>query len=202
MVSLGVQRLREAVSSQEVLIVLARSTGGEMPNSMGLTFREATPEDGPRYAHDIATDSASSFRARLSDRTRCFVVVAESRLVHATWMTSAAAWTREVRAYFRPPPDEAYIYESFTRADVRGRGVYPFALAGISGWLAGRGIERVWVAVEAHNPPSLRAVSKAGFEEVDRIHYARRMGRLHVEGPRCPSGEPTSLCLALTPGAM
>jgi RimJ/RimL family protein N-acetyltransferase len=135
----------------------------------------------------------------LSDRTRCFLVVSGDRFVHATWMTTAAAWTREVRAYFRPPPKEAYIYESFTRADARGRGIYSFALAGIASRLAEIAIERVWVAVEAHNAPSLRAVGKAGFEEAARVRYERRFGRLRVDGPCCPAGEPTSLCLASTP---
>ncbi len=152
----------------------------------GLAFRELDTSDGPRYAADIGTDSATTFRARLSEETRCFAVLSEGRIVHATWMTTFAAWTREVAGYLRPPPQDAYVYESFTRAEVRGRGVYPFALKAIAARLAGDGIKTVWVAAEASNAASLRAVSKAGFERRFSITYKRSLGRLEVgrPGPR------------------
>lgn len=180
-------RATEAIRSDDELVVLRRpSDGPRPPAAEGLEFREATAADADHYARDIGTDSARTFAARLSEATRCFVVGDGDLLVHATWMTTRGAWTRELGAYLRPPPREAYVYESFTRAEARGRGVYPFALGEIGAWLAGRDIGRVWVAVEADNPPSLRAVSKAGFEEAFRISYRRRLGRLEIGPLRGP----------------
>jgi hypothetical protein len=46
-------------------------------------------------------------------------------------------------------------------------------------------VGNVWVAVEAGNAPSLKAIRKAGFEESYTMRYSRRWGRLTlvVEAP-------------------
>ena len=191
--SLGLERAKGWVASADVLILYVRGPaplGEELP---GLEFREATAADAARYARDIGTDSASSFAARLSDRTRCFLVDDGERLLHASWATTAGAWTRELRTYLVPPEGDAYIYESFTRADARGRGLYPFALRNIVGWAERSGIARLWVGVEEHNPASIRSVTKAGFEEAFRLPFARRWGRLSL-------GDASGPHAALVPG--
>jgi RimJ/RimL family protein N-acetyltransferase len=104
-------------------------------------------------------------------------------------VTTTGAWTREIRAYLSPPLGDAYVYESFTRADARGRGIYPFALAGILTAMAASGIERVWVGVESDNVPSRKAIAKAGFEEAFTLHFERRWGRLKIDQPRGPHAE-------------
>lgn len=180
MLSLGAGRAKEWISSSDDLVMFARDPVAERPSRDGLEFREATKNDGARYARDIGTDSAKSFAGRLSDRTHCFIVEDERAFLHASWVTTAGAWTRELRSYVVPPSGDAYIYESFTRADARGKGVYPFALANILSWAATAGIGRVWVAVEEHNPPSLRAVTKAGFVEAFRLPFSRKLGRLTI----------------------
>jgi GNAT superfamily N-acetyltransferase len=184
--ALLLERVTQAIRSDDELIVLVRPTGGPRPSASGLEFREATETDAVDYSRDIGTDSARTFAARLSESTRCFIVRDGDLVVHATWMTTLGAWTRELRAYLRPPQGEAYVYESFTRAAARGRGVYPFALGEIAAWLEDRGVGRVWVAVEGNNPPSLKAVTKAGFEESFRIPYRRRLGRLTIDPPEGP----------------
>jgi ribosomal protein S18 acetylase RimI-like enzyme len=148
--------------------------------TQGLSFRPATALDGARYARDIGTDSAATFRGRLSSATRCFVVESEGRLLHASWVTTAAAWTREIGGYLRVPRGHAYVYESYTLAEARGRGIYPFALLSIAAWLSAEQVHTVWVAVEASNQASRRAVEKAGFEPRFQIHYRRHLGRLRV----------------------
>jgi ribosomal protein S18 acetylase RimI-like enzyme len=181
-------RAREAVASDDVLKLFQRNTADRRPagDRPDLLFREADATDGPLYARDIGTDSPETFRRRLSERTRCFLVLRGDLVVHSTWVTSAGAWTREVGRYLCPPPGEAYIYESFTRAEVRGQGVYPFALERIVVWLASRGVGRAWVGVEAGNDRSIRAVTKAGFTEGFEIAYHRRAGRLRLEPPTVP----------------
>lgn len=183
---LGIHRIKENVSSADALIVFVRDAGGDAPQRDDLHFRRATAGDAARYAHDIGTDSVSSFTRRLSEETRCYVVETDGRLVHSSWVTLAAAWTRELRAYVTPPAGDAYVYESFTRSDARGRGIYPFALHSIGATLGSEGVGKVWVAVEEDNIPSVRAVTKAGFEEAFRIGYRRRWGRLHMSDPEGP----------------
>ncbi|MDQ3767351.1 MAG: GNAT family N-acetyltransferase [Actinomycetota bacterium] len=181
-------RLKEAVESEDTLVVLALAAQAEPSAGEDLLFRAATSDDGDLYARDIGTDSRRSFKARLSPTTSCFVVESKGRLLHATWVTTSGAWTRELKGYLRPPQGDAYIYESFTRSDARGKGLYPFALRRIASHAAARGLDNLWVAVEAGNPGSLRAVSKAGFRPVFRLDYRRRWGRLTVQIPT--PGEP------------
>jgi GNAT superfamily N-acetyltransferase len=177
------------VRSEDSLIMLVRGAGTPTPelrHDPGLVLRVAAPADAPEYAREIGTDAAATFRHRLTPTTSCFLVHGPDGLLHASWVTTGAAWTREIDAYLVPPPGDAYVYESFTTPEARGRGVYPFALAGICDWAQARGIGRVWVAVEEGNAPSLKAIRKAGFEPAYTMRYARRLGRLTlvVEKPR------------------
>jgi GNAT superfamily N-acetyltransferase len=186
--SLVAARAREAVASDDVLKLFHKSTADRHPTEdrPDLLFREADASHGALYARDVGTDSPETFRRRLSERTRCFLVLRGDLVVHSTWVTTAGAWTRELGRYLCPPPGEAYVYESFTRPEVRGQGVYPFALERIIEWLASRGIRRAWVGVEADNHSSIRAVTKAGFSEGFEIAYHRRAGRVRLDPPTGP----------------
>jgi RimJ/RimL family protein N-acetyltransferase len=110
-------------------------------------------------------------------------------VLHSSWVTTTGAWTREIRAYLAPPSGDAYVYESFTRADARGRGIYPFALAGILTAMSEQGLSKVWVGVESDNAPSRRAIAKAGFEEAFTLGFERRLGRLTIDEPHGPLAE-------------
>ena len=196
--ALGRDRVRQYISSSEELIVLARAAGGPRPPEDDLRFLDATASDGARYARDIGTDSASTFAARLTDNTHCFLVCSGEKVLHATWVTKRAAWTRELRGYFVVPRGDCYVYESFTRGDARGKGVYPFALRSICAWASTEDLRRVWVGVEASNGPSLRAVGKAGFEPELSITFRRNVGRLEVSGGKCADEAPETLCFSET----
>lgn len=176
-------RAREWVRSEEELIMLVRPADAPTPefrHDPGLSFRAAGPDDAGRYERTIGTDAAATFRRRLTPTTQCFFVSGGEELLHASWVTTGAAWTREIGAYIVPPSGDAYVYESFTRPEARGRGVYPFALRGICAWGAGAGVDKIWVAVESGNAPSLKAIRKAGFEPAYEMRYGRRLGRLTV----------------------
>ncbi len=192
-------RVKENISSHEGLVFFSRPTSSPDPEpqpASGLELKRATVSDGDGYARDIGTDSPTTFAHRLDPGTRCYLVVDDGKVLHASWVTTTAAWVREIRRYFRPPQGDAYVYESFTRADARGRGVYPFALRAICRELAADGVTTLWVAVEAHNEPSLRAVAKAGFEEGFRLDYGRKLGRLEVSAPKGQKAELCATCFA------
>lgn len=195
---LGISRLRGWMSSSDELLMFVRDTARAGDDRADLRFREAVPGDGESYARWIGTDSATTFRSRLSDGTKCFVVEDGEAIVHSSWVTTTAAWTRELHAFLTPPAGSAYIYESFTRSEARGRGIYPYALHRIVDWGAGAGLQRLWVAVEADNPASLRAVSKAGFGEAFRLPFARRFGRVRLGDPSGPLAEEARAFLSRT----
>ena len=199
---LGLGRARDNVKSDARLLFLLAPTqatsASRAPRATSATFREATADDADAYARDIGTDSPKTFASRLSGATRCYLVVEDSLILHATWVTTAASWVRELRRYFRPPPGEAYTYESFTRAEARGRGAYPFTLTEIRKELAREGVSRLWVGVEADNSPSIRAITKAGFEIAFEVAYRRRWGRLTVDEPVGEGAQACKDCLVRT----
>ena len=170
------------------MIFFTRPASGSFPDRGGLELRYAQAADADRYARDIGTDSSRTFRARLTDETRCFVALDSDRIVHASWVTRAAAWTAELKRYVRPPSGDAYVYESFTRAEARGQGLYPLALEAICADAHARSVRRVWVGVEHGNLPSLRAVTKAGFEAALTVLYRHRLGRVTVEALEAADG--------------
>lgn len=185
--ALATQRLAQELASSDRLIFFVRAAAGARVERGGVELRFATEADADRYAVDIGTDSPRTFRARLCRGTGCFVVVSAGRIVHSTWVTRCAAWTREIRRYVRPPAGEAYVYESFTRRDARGQGLYPLALRAICAELAERSVRRVWVGVENRNVASLRAVTKASFEEALTVDHRRLFGKVVVEAEPAPS---------------
>ena len=197
--SVAIERIREAISSSETLIFFARPAAGEYDrpaHDPDLELVEATEEDGSLYEDFIGTDSRRTFAARLQSGARCFFVRYDGKVVHSTWVTSGPAWTRELRRYFQPPPGDAYTYESFTRPEARGKGAYPFALTEICSNLAGEGKSLVWVGVEAGNTASRKAVAKAHFEEQFRVRYGRKLGFLRVDEPVGPGVRLCFGCLA------
>lgn len=186
---LATGRVREAWNSRDTLILNVLDAQPLQRSVPGIIFREATAADSDSYARDIGTESADTFTKRLAPDVRCFVAESDGKLLHSSWVTTSAAWTREIGMYLGPPLGDAYVYESFTRADARGRGIYPLALAGILTAMAGEGIKRVWVGVESGNLASRRAMEKAGFTEGFRVEFGRKLGKLWVGAPVGPEAE-------------
>lgn len=174
--------VRSLLTSNGILEFLARATEDDRRERDDLVFRAAGFADAGAYAASIGTDSPGTFRARLSDATSCYLVLTGDRIAHASWVTTKAAWTAELRALVTPPPGAAYVYESFTAPELRGRGIYPFALRCICAELSARGVKEAWIGVDATNVPSVRAITKAGFEPALSVAYRKRWGRIQV-GP-------------------
>lgn len=193
-------RAHEAISSEDRLVILVRRCTEEDLDASTIVVRRATEKDADAYARLIGTDAASTFVRRLTDNTRCYLVFEGYNILHATWCTTAAAWTREIHAYLSPPPGDAYVYESFTRPEARGQGVYPLALRSLASDLYRDGLKRVWVGVEAGNQASLRAVTKAGFRAAGSIRFGRRWGRVWVV-PEGSSVAAESLHITANPAA-
>lgn len=183
---LGWGRLREQISSGETLHFFVRPAGGvPCPVIPGWALRQASAADATGYVRRVGTESASTFRRRL-EGARCYLVLEKGDIMHSSWVATGPTWTRELRLWVRPPSGDAYIYESFTHPEARGRGIYPFALANILLTLEDEGARRAWIAADSGNAPSLRSISKAGFEPAFDVVYRRRWGRVLVGEPQGP----------------
>jgi GNAT superfamily N-acetyltransferase len=179
--------IRSWVSSGGRLRFLIRATELTDAGLPGLTMRRATPEDAERYARDVGTDSPGTFRRRLGPQTDCCLVLEKERIVHASWVTTGGAWVGELRRYFIVPLASAYVYESYTSPNARGRGIYPAMLRYIASEAARRGLRELWIGVGADNGPSIRAISKGGFVPAFDVAFSRRLGTMgigSISGPR------------------
>lgn len=150
----------------------------------GMRIREAEPADASAYERDVGTDLAATVKSRLASPTSsCWLAEKDGGIVHSSWMETEAAWVGEADRFFVVPSGDAYIYQSFTRPEMRGQGVYPAVLRTISARSASRGIRRLWIAAERTNLSSLRAIEKAGFVRSFEIVVRRRLGRTVVTVP-------------------
>jgi ribosomal protein S18 acetylase RimI-like enzyme len=124
----------------------------------------------------------------------CYGAWREGNLVHHSWVTRADSYIAEIRVWVRPGSDEAYIYDCFTDGSCRGLGIFPAVLSTVGGMLFDRGVRRVWIAVEAENLSSRKAIERAGFRLACTVMYRRFGGwvRKEVRGeagmPPCPLG--------------
>jgi ribosomal protein S18 acetylase RimI-like enzyme len=176
--------VRTRTWSDEVLLVLQRRAGGTAAPTTELIVREARHSDAPAYERDIGTETAGRVAERLSrPGASCWIAETGGHMVHASWVETKAAWVGEIERLLVVPPGDAYIYQSFTRPEMRGRGIYPAVLTTLSERLGSRGINCLWIAVEATNPASLRAIQKSGFTHVFEIAFQHRFGRIQVSVP-------------------
>lgn len=165
------------------LVILLRATDPRDADPSPLEIREASPDDARAYARDIGSYTADAFTKRLTEKNSCYLAFEGGRVLHASWCATRPTWTEELRTYLSPPPGDAYVYESFTRPDARGRGIYPLVLSAIADDLFDRGIGRIWIGVDAGNEASLRAIRKAGFAEVFSITFSGEPGHVESDPP-------------------
>jgi GNAT superfamily N-acetyltransferase len=156
-------------------------------------MRRATAEDGERYADQVGTDSAVTFRRRLGPSMDCYLALDDDDVVvHASWVTTRGAWVGELRRYFVVPDASAYVYESFTSPRARGRGIYPAMLRYIASEAARTGSKELWIGVGEDNAASLRAITKGGFVAAFEVDFSRRLGRVRVDAVRGPRSDETA----------
>jgi len=70
----------------------------------------------------------------------------------------------------RPPSDAVVVKDVMTSPEFRGRGVAPAAWAAIADAYREDGSRWMYIRVDSNNDPSRRAIEKAGFREVARVH--------------------------------
>lgn len=117
-------------------------------------------------------------RERIRDGDRVFVARAAGELAHIAWLGTREeiVASHEVGTDVRLPLDgpQALIYDCWTPASMRGRGVYPAVLRALIAEATG---DAVWIFCERGNHASRRGIGKAGFTPVQRMGRVRWFGR-------------------------
>jgi len=99
---------------------------------------------------------------RLARGCRCFGVSRDGEFAGYGWLSTASEWIGELELEINPARGEAYIWNCFTLAPHRRRGVLRALLAGIRARAQADGIKRVWIGSVA--VPAERAFGPSGFK--------------------------------------
>lgn len=99
--------------------------------------------------------------ARLGRGCRCFGAWLDGELAGYGWLSTKPEWIGELELTITPLDDEAYIWNCFTLAHLRRRGVLRALLSGIRGRAHDQGFHRLWIGSVAI--PAEKAFGPSGF---------------------------------------
>jgi hypothetical protein len=164
----AMRRAAAFVNRRETYVWLELDLRGERPSRSlpeGVTLRHGTPADEPALAA-MDAPGPELIAERLPEGV-LWIAEEPGTALFSCWIFRRRApmfgWTDL-------PPDAVCLEHSATAAAARGRGVAPGAWATIADGLAAEGVPAMITKVRDTNEPSLRAVGKAGFREVCRMH--------------------------------
>ena len=106
-------------------------------------------------------DEGDLVEVRLARGCRCFGAWIEDDLAGYGWLSTGPEWIGELELEIKPGEGEAYIWNCFTLAHHRRRGVLRALLAGIRARAQDEGMKRVWIGSVAI--PAERAFGPSGF---------------------------------------
>jgi len=147
---------------------------------------EVLPPERAQLAPGCADPAAGR---RWAQGDVCYIAWRDTECVHYSWVSRVNSPVDEVHGILRVAAGEAYIYSCFTSGEHRGLGIFPAVLSLIEGELFASGVQRVWIAVEAENVASAKAIRRAGFLPAGTVSY-RRVGSSVKRSVRREPGAP------------
>jgi GNAT superfamily N-acetyltransferase len=106
-------------------------------------------------------DEGDLVEVRLARGCRCFGGWIDGELAGYGWLSTGSEWIGELELEIRPGVGEGYIWNCFTLAGKRRRGVLRALLAGVRARARDEGLTRLWIGSVAI--PAERAFEPSGF---------------------------------------
>jgi GNAT superfamily N-acetyltransferase len=151
----------------------------ELPN--GFVLRLASGADLASVERLPDAGPASALRRELGPGHDLWIVEAVDRVAFACWVhRDEAPVFAAPGGVLRLPTGVCCLEDSATSPDFRGRGVAPAAWSSIGGALEAEGYTTMITKIEADNESSARALEKAGFAAIARMHLVRRWPHTRV----------------------
>lgn len=157
----------------------------------GISTQEAgAPQPEPEHRWATIQDlelltqfghSREVLQARLRQGARPCVMERDGELVAYIWFMAASFEDPELRMRFRMPDRAIWLFDAMVATSRRGQGIYPALLRAASADLAADGIERIWIASDARNRNSVRALESVGAR-ASRLIVAHRILRWLAAG--------------------
>lgn len=140
-----------------------------LPVTIGLLEKNEITE----YLEYRAETTLAEIQRRLDTGHCCFAARYQGCLVATTWAATTGAWMHYLSCELRVAPAEVYIYDSFTRSDLRGQGVSPVIGVAMLQYFRAAGYRRAVRAITPENRANLQAVGKTGFRPYGVMGYVK-----------------------------
>lgn len=155
------------------LVIFERSlrptSASASPKIEGLRVAPLGTEHAEQYAALRPFGGAKQLRERLAAGSLAIGAWLGAELVSVAWWHPGEAWIPEIGLHIVLPSHFIYAYDSYTRRDLRGRGITPARALRTFAMLADLGFTRGLCYVLAHNRPSMRAVQNIGWQPAAEI---------------------------------
>lgn len=151
----------------------------ELPE--GFVLRRASEADLAAVEQLPDAAPAAALRRDLIPGHDLWIAEANGRIAFACWLHRGEVPVFAARdGVLRLPDGVCCLEDSTTSPEFRGRGVAPAAWSSIATTFEAEGYSVMITKIEARNEASARALEKAGFAAVARMHLVRRWPNTHV----------------------
>ena len=111
---------------------------------------------------------------RFTGEVLCHIAFVDDVPASFLWTSLGDCQIRRLNASVRLGQGDAYLMESYTRPEYRGKGLGLFVYNTASDELEGLGYKRVFTSADVANRSSLRAMEKAGYDQLYLLLIRRR----------------------------
>lgn len=111
------------------------------------------------------------FEDRLRKGDICCAAFFREEIVSYCWVASNEAYIGEIGKKIRLKNNEIYLYDAFTKPELRGNNLFPKILTAILCYGRQKEYQTALTFVLSSNNPSVTAIKKAGFDRFQRVYF-------------------------------
>jgi ribosomal protein S18 acetylase RimI-like enzyme len=178
------RRFRRLFTADEAHVWLALRLNAERPRRElpdDMRLRRAQDADLALVEQLPDAAAAAVLRRELRPGHELWIVPAGERVAFACWLhLEEAPVFAASGGSLRLPPGVCCLEDSATAPDFRGRGIAPAAWSALATVAEADGYSAIITKVEVDNEAAARALEKAGFFEIARMHLVRRWRHTRV----------------------
>jgi ribosomal protein S18 acetylase RimI-like enzyme len=129
-----------------------------------LTFALLRPDQIADYCNFRAEARPDEVRNRLESGLKCFAASRNNEILAVVWAATQTARIAYLGSEIPLQPGEAYIFDSYTSPQHRGRNVAGTRSLQMIQYMRNAGYKRLIATILPENKPAFRAVSKLGYK--------------------------------------
>ena len=129
-----------------------------------LTVALLHPDQIADYCNFRADAKPDEVRNRLESGLKCFAASLNNQLIAVVWAATQSAKIDYLDLEIPLQPGEAYIFDSYTSPQHRGRNVAGARSSQMIRYMRNAGYKRLIATILPENKPAFRAVTKLGYK--------------------------------------